>query len=259
MTENGRLDVDVVRAMGRSPVLRMEDKGAGLGTLEIRFSAFNVWYTVDSVREGKFLERTIPGTFADTIVEDRSAQRVLFDHGFDPQIGNKVLGPIDDLREEADSPVALVPLFDTSYNRDLQPGLLAGVYGSSFRMRVPKGGDSWNDRPGKSDYNPDGLPERTISKVRALEFGPVTFPANPSATAGVRSMTDHFYDQLRQRDATAYESVARAAGWLTDLTGAPDARSAGRGDRKDDQPGNGGTSTTPYRPLYDELLFLEKR
>jgi hypothetical protein len=31
------------------------------------------------------------------------------------------------------------------------------------------------------------LPERTIKELRLFEFGPVTFPAYQSATAGVRS------------------------------------------------------------------------
>lgn len=231
------LDIDVVRALGAAPEFRASDGGDTLGTLRLGFSAFNTWYRVDSKWESTFYERTVPGTFEDTIAEDRALMRVLFDHGFDPQIGNKVLGPIDDLREGLDSPIAVVPLFDTSYNRDLLPGLRAGVYGSSFRMRVPKGGDEWNDKPGKSAHNPEGIPERTIRRAKVLEFGPVTFPANPSATATVRSMTDYFYDQLRQRDTSAFEAAARAAGRLPDLT-AVRTRSADGGE-PDAEPGTG--------------------
>jgi hypothetical protein len=103
-----------------------------------------------------------------------------------------------------------VPLFDTSYNRDLLPGLKAGVYGASMRMRVT--GDEWDDHPARSDANPDGIPERTITAMKVLEFGPVTFPANPGASAGVRSATDEFYHRLRQADAPAFEDAMRAAG-----------------------------------------------
>jgi len=45
-----------------------------------------------------------------------------------------------------------------------------------------------NDKPERSDYNPDALPERTIHEVELFEFGPVTFPAYAGATAGVRSV-----------------------------------------------------------------------
>jgi HK97 family phage prohead protease len=228
------LDLPVVRGLSLVPELRHDDdQPDGLGTLLLRWSRFNVWYEVDSLWEGTFLERTAPGAFKQTIREDRAAMRVLFDHGFDTQIGNKVLGPIENLREETDSPAADVPLFDTSYNRDLLPGLQAGVYGSSMRMRVL--GEKWDDEPEASDHNPKGLPERTITRARVMEFGPVTFPANPDATAemasaAARSLTDSFYERLRHRDQPAFEAAVRAAGLPADLTGRPDARSAGGGD-----------------------------
>jgi HK97 family phage prohead protease len=255
------LAVDVVRAVDAGIELR-HDSDTGLGTLVLRFSRFNVWYEVDSLWEGLFLERTLPGTFKQTIREDRQRMRVLFNHGMDFQLGDKVLGPIDDLREEADSPVGEVPLFDTSYNRDLLPGLQASVYGSSMRMRVLE--ESWNDEPKKSKDNPKAIPERTITRVRVMEFGPVTFPANPDASAemasaAVRSLTDQFYERLRQRDEGAYAAAVRAAGrQLPDFTGRPDARSAGGGDH-DAKPGNGKAPIDPLTDpaVRDRLLRME--
>jgi len=94
------------------------------------------------------------------------------------------------INDRADGPMAEVPLLDTSYNRDLVPGLRAGVYGSSFRFQVMK--EEFVRDAQQSDYNPDGLPERTITEARVMEFGPVTFPAYAGATAGVRSLTDEF-------------------------------------------------------------------
>ena len=70
-------------------------------------------------------------------------------------------------------------------------GPRAGAYGSSFRFRVTREDSSAS--ASASDYNPDGLPERTIREVELYEFGPVTFPAYAGATAGVRSITDDFY------------------------------------------------------------------
>lgn len=177
--------------------------------LEVRFSAFGNWYPIRSLWEGVFLERVDRGAFAKTISEQGDRVRVLFDHGFDPSIGEKVLGSVTDLREDKDAAVGVVDLFDTSYNRDLLPGLDAGVYGSSMRMVVTR--DEWADAPDPSDANPKGLPERTIKEVRLIEFGPVTFPANPESTSTMmRSTTDDFYERLRHRDPQRVDEVSRA-------------------------------------------------
>ena len=237
-------DIDVVRAVALPTELRaamaVDD---GLGVLTGYFSTFDVWYPVESKFEGRFLERAASAAFSETIDRDRAAMKVLFDHGADPTIGNKVLGPIRDVRPDQSGARFEVPLFDTSYNRELTPGLRAGVYGASMRMHVLD--DVWNDRPVRSAHNPDGLPERTVTRAKVMEFGPVTFPANPNASAGIRSMTDRYYDQLRQRDSGAYEAACRAASSvITDFTGRPDARSAGGGE-PDARPGNGRASSSP--------------
>jgi HK97 family phage prohead protease len=236
-------DVDVVRS-GGGMELRSADDGS-LGTLTGRFSEFGRWYKVSSRFEGDFMEQVRQGATADTIRDNRDSMRVLFDHGMDHQIGNKVLGPIDVLEEKSDGPHYEVPLFDTSYNRDLLPGLQHRVYGASMRMRVT--GDEWNDEPERSDANPDGIPERTITRMKVLEFGPVTFPANPGASAGVRSGTDEFYGRLREINAPAFADAVRACGLsLEDFTGRDGARSAPGGEHENDvQPGNGGTSPIP--------------
>lgn len=192
-------ELDIVRAvMPRATEMRAAKADGGMPTLVSRFSPYETWYEIDSIWEGRFLEQTIRGSFSKTMREQRGQVKILFNHGYDAQIGDKVLGAVDDLREDADSAVGESRLFDTTYNRDLIPGLEAGVYGSSFRFRVIR--DEWNDEPGKSDHNPDGIPERTIKEVRLFEFGPVTFPANPDATAGVRCLTDLYYERARARD-----------------------------------------------------------
>lgn len=200
-------DLDIVRTW-QTPV-RADDPDADdrLATMEVRFSRFNAWYEIDSWWEGRFLERTVKGSFRKTIRESGSSVKVLFNHGHDFVTGDRMLGMIDELREEDDSPLGVVSLFDTSYNRDLLPGLRAGAYGSSFMFRVIK--EEWDDEPGRSDHNPDGIPERTIKEVRLFEFGPVTWPANPDATAGLRcvSGTDAYYNQLRARDRQRVDAL----------------------------------------------------
>jgi hypothetical protein len=154
------------------------------------FSVFDQWTTINSVTEGKFLERVARGAFDGTFLEDRAAIRALFNHGKDPQVGDKPLGPITELREEGYGAYYEVPLLDTSYNRDLEPGIRAGVYGSSFRFTVTA--EDFAPRTRRSTWNPDALPERTIRAAKVYEMGPVTFPAYPGATAGIRSLTDYF-------------------------------------------------------------------
>jgi HK97 family phage prohead protease len=213
-------DLEVVRAVPRSTEMRAApgDTG-GMPTLISRFSPFDTWYEIDSMWEGTFLERTVKGSFAKTMRENGANIKVLYDHGYDPQIGNKILGAIDALREDPDTAVGEVPLFDTSYNRDLLPGLEAEVYGSSFRFSVIR--DEWNDEPGVSAYNPKGIPERTIKEVRLFEFGPVTFPANPDATAGVRCLTDQYYERARARNPQRVDDLlARARAIRTPNTDA---------------------------------------
>ncbi|WP_157251111.1 HK97 family phage prohead protease [Nonomuraea typhae] len=221
-------ELDLVRAVPACVELRADgDGGEGtdtLGTMVGHFSVFDTWYRIRSFWEGDFMESIAPGAFRKTMAERRDQIVVAFDHGYDPVIGDKVLGPIDDLREDGTGGYYEVGLLDTSYNRDLLPALKRGLYGSSFRFQVIK--DEWDDEPERSDHNPDGVPERTIREVRLYEFGPVTYPANPAATAGMRSMsgmTDQYYERLRARGAQQIDDLlARARALRTpDLAAAP--------------------------------------
>lgn len=209
---------DLVRARRDAPTL----SGEGT-TLTGHFAVFNEWTKIDSSFEGRFLERIAPGAFAKTFAENRDAVKVLFNHGNDT-MGDQILGAIDTVEEDERGARYDVDLFD-----GLPPlilaGLRAGAYGASFRFRVIPGKDDWNDHPERSDTNPDGLPERTVREVQLFEFGPVTFPAYASATAGVRSvsLTDSW---MRSRGIPVPEKSLRDFGLaiahdLATLTGEP--------------------------------------
>lgn len=186
-----------------APVQMRADQA--MPVMTVSFSRFNTWYEIDSYWEGRFLERVAPGSFAKTIAERGSQVKVLFNHGTDFHIGDKILGRAVLLEERADGPYAEVPLLDTSYNRDLIPGLEVGGYGSSFMFNVTR--EEWADDPGRSEHNPEGLPERTVREVRLYEYGPVTWPANPAATAGLRCGTDWYMTQMRERRPDRVESL----------------------------------------------------
>lgn len=166
------------------------DGDGGMPTLVGHFAVFNRWTKIDSFWEGEFMESIARGAFKKTFTENRSNMRCLFQHGRDSSVGDKPLGPIDVLREDDEGGYYEVPLLDTTYNREILPGLEKGLYGASFRFSVMK--ESINQKPDRSDHNPDGLPERIVQEARVQEFGPVTFPAYADATAGVRSLTDDF-------------------------------------------------------------------
>jgi hypothetical protein len=163
-----------------------------IGTLVGRLATYDDWTEINSVVEGHFMERTWPGAFSKTFAENRTRMQVLYDHGQDPVIGTKPLGPLESIVEDDRSVDYVAPLLDTSYNRDLLPILKAGLLGSSYRFSVPKDKDEWNYRAEKSDFNPLGLPERTIREVKVIEFGPTPFPAYENTSSGVRSTTDEY-------------------------------------------------------------------
>lgn len=168
-----------------------EDLGPGyLGLLRILWSPVGEWTEINSVWEGRFLERFAPGSWKKTIRERMQQIKSLFQHGQDPQVGDKPLGPFHRLEETERGGEADVKLLDTSYNRDLVPGLKEGLYGASHRFQTIREEEVSDPEP--SEYNPHGLPERTIKEARLFELGPVTFPAYAGATAGMRSMTDEF-------------------------------------------------------------------
>lgn len=184
---------------GAVAVRQGDGSGSGpepLARLDILFARFNSWNLIESYWEGTFLERLAPGAFTKTMRERAGSIVSLFNHGHDPQIGDKVLGAIVDMGERSDGPFLHLDLDDTSYNRDLLPALSRGAYGASYMFRVIH--EDWNEEPGTSDTNPLGLPERTISEVKLYEAGPVTFPADESTVVGLRSETDRFnMDALR--------------------------------------------------------------
>lgn len=136
------------------------------------------------------MERIAPGAFAKTFTEDRTRIRALFQHGRDPQIGDKPLGTIEVLEEDSVGAHYEVALLDTAYVREVIPGLQAGLYGASFRFEATA--EEFNQRPERSEHNPDGIAERTVTEAKVHELSPVTFPAYPDATAGVRSLTDWY-------------------------------------------------------------------
>lgn len=203
---------------GDSPPLEFRSEGEGSGTTGVfRVMVFNQWTRIQSWYEGDFLERVLPGATKRTIKNNLASMRSQFDHGYDPQIGDKPLGPVERAFEDGEGTVFEVPLLDTSYNRDMILPMLRGqlmdgrsvgsVLGASVRMRVID--ERWVDPTEPTDYNPLMLPERSIRELALMEGGPVVWPAYSGTSTGVRGLTDHYLEKQRKRslgeDATDQE------------------------------------------------------
>jgi HK97 family phage prohead protease len=192
-------------------------------TLFGHFAVFNRWTKIDSLWEGEFMESIAPGAFAKTIKENGANVRVLFNHGQDSSMGNQVLGSIAELREDYEGAYYEVPLYD-GIPELLMSGLRDGQYGASFRFSVMK--EAMEQKPKRTDWNPDGIPQRTIQEVDLREFGPVTWPAYPDATAAVRSLTDEFIVRRLVGDPERFQSLMRQFAAATPALSRPGAEAA---------------------------------
>jgi signal peptide peptidase SppA len=187
------------------------------------FAVTNEWAEIRSIREGHFLERLAPGAFVKTFRERGDKIKCLFNHGKDPQIGQKPLGVPERLDEDNIGAAYSVPLLNAHYVRELVPGLQAGAYGASFLFKSMR--EKVDQRPQRSEYNPQGITERTVVEAFVYEFGPCVFGAYDGATAGVRSITDLLED---------VDAVARATPVLLDDTRMNHARAFISRDIPDD-------------------------
>jgi HK97 family phage prohead protease len=217
------------------------------------FARYNEWTEIRSAYEGHFMERFAPGAFKKTLSEQRDRLRVLFQHGNDPDIGDKPIAELRDVGEDEEGAFYEARLFD-GLPALVMSGLRAGQYGASHRFSVLR--EKEERRPERSEHNPDGLPERTVTEARLFEFGPVTFPAYAGATAGVRSMTDDFLmaairsnpDEVREMLARAVDLNPTEPPEQDDAPSESDAEPTEvhlADERRDEEP-----TAIPRRPIY---------
>lgn len=204
----------LVRAWNGDRAISLRSAGGDEGdgnTLAGHFAVFDRWTEIDSPYEGHFLERVASSAFERAFATQRERVKVLFSHGKDPSIGNKPIGVPTVMENRDGGAYYEVDLFgESSFVADLKPGLRAGVYGASFRFGVPKDGELWNDKPERGAHNPTGLPERTLTSVDLYEFGPTPWGAYPEASAGLRSLTDDFVEQMLNDPLFVARLVERA-------------------------------------------------
>lgn len=185
---------NLIRSRYGADTIELRDDTDGDGrTLHGHFAVFDTWTEINSIFEGRFLER-VAATAFDAAFADTKGVRVLYEHGADPSIGNKPIANPTVMRSDDVGAYYEAELFDAGYVNDLLPALRAEQLGASFRFRVTD--EEWTEPKRSTEHNPERLPERTVRSVNLYEFGPVTWGAYPDATAGVRSGTDSFIDRL---------------------------------------------------------------
>ena len=171
--------------------------------LTIRLAPHDQWAEIQSVTEGHFMERFSRTAYRKTMAE--SVPKILFNHGKDPEIGEKVIATTDEVGEDAVSPFARGQILD-GLPELVVDGLRKNVYGASHRFSVVR--ESWVDSPIGGPHNPTKLPERTITEARLYELGPVTWPAYASASASLRSLTDEYRGIPTEPEAPSLDAEA---------------------------------------------------
>lgn len=181
------------------------------GTLGVLRGYFVTWAEraeIDSLFEGHFLEQFDRGAFTKTFKENGDGMRMLVDHGMDPQQGRRpIAGKFTNLSENATGATYEAPLLDTEFNRELLPGLEAGLYGASMRFKIIRAEENLD--PGRTKDNPDGIPTRNIKEALVREVSVTAFPVykNTSADVSARSITDEMTIARVTRDEAAREAI----------------------------------------------------
>lgn len=176
----------LVRARGGDALAIREDgTGSTSGpVLEGYGAVFGVWAEISDF-EGHYLERVARGAFKRTLHPDNRANiKCQLSHGRDPEVGDRPIGRFEELKEDEHGLYYRVRLFPGLPEMVLE-GLRAGEYGASFRFNMIS--ESFDPEPGRSHYNPEGLPERVLHEVKLHELGPVVWGAYKEASAGIRA------------------------------------------------------------------------
>lgn len=133
----------------------------------------------DSLSEdlGGFREKIAPGAFSNSIASDNVY--ALWQHRSEFPIGSTDTQTLA-LNEDTRGLAVEIKLPATTWGQDAYEGVRSRlVKHFSFGFVVLR--DAW-------DYSDPSMPIRTLEEVQLVEVSPVTFPAYPQTTAGVRAI-----------------------------------------------------------------------
>jgi hypothetical protein len=144
---------DLVRAQPAGVEHARRRRAGGMPTLFGHFAVFNRWTEIDSFWEGHFLERIASRRVQEDVPRAAAEGALPARHG---PAGRRqaVRRAPETLSEDDQGAYYEVPLLDTSYNRDLDPGLRPACTARAFRFSVMR--EEWVDEPGVSERQPEG-------------------------------------------------------------------------------------------------------
>jgi HK97 family phage prohead protease len=186
-----------------TPPMEVRASEDGRLTLFGHFSVFDTPTEINSTYEGRFIERIAPGAFKKSLAERGQHMKIMWNHGRTEVLPDVLIAKPKVVTEDARGAYYEAEMF-SGLPEWLYEGLREGVYGASFRFETIR--DLWDDDPTRSESNPEGLPERTVTEAKVSEAGPVSWPAYPDATAGVRSLSDRYIDLRTLTDRAALEA-----------------------------------------------------
>lgn len=153
-----------------------------------------------------FVERILPGAFAGPISEGQDV-RALFNHTAMVVLGRRSVGTLI-LEEDANGLLYRIKPPDAQDVRDLMARMVRGEIRESsfaFWLDEAQGDATWDDA--------QTPPLRTIHRVRQLyDVGPVTYPAYPTTSSGVRDLATA--DQVL---AAHLRAIGRGHEWEMEL------------------------------------------
>lgn len=145
-----------------------------------------------------FREQIAPGAFGDALKV--SDVRALFNHDPNYILGRQSAGTLQLSEDDVGLFYEITPP-DTQWARDITASIERGdIKESSFAFSMSGGVEEWDDKAEPAI--------RTIRAIGALyDVSPVTYPAYPSATSGVRSQQEVAEEHLNKRTESLEENI----------------------------------------------------
>jgi HK97 family phage prohead protease len=150
---------------------------------EVRIYGYAAVFNTLSEDLGGFREMILPGAFDGRADDD---VRALFNHDDRYVLGRTAAGTLQlNIDEKGLQYDAVLPATQTIRDLLVEPMRRGDITQSSFQFTVAGGGDTFTE-------DDDGRWQRSIVKVsRLYDVSPVTFPAYPEASSGVRNLLEH--------------------------------------------------------------------